>query len=118
RSIRNRSRSRKKAVLIKGVAFLSSPRSSTPASVIPSEPSEICTAAQRTPRHAPAVIHQKSSQSLTMPEPPMRSIALVTIALTAALSASAQTPTQPYPFAPPPGPQVYPHPLTDTDEGF
>jgi hypothetical protein len=48
----------------------------------------------------------------------MRSITLIPIALATALSASAQTPVQPYPFAPPPGPQIYPHPLTDTNEGF
>jgi Domain of Unknown Function (DUF1080) len=48
----------------------------------------------------------------------MRSITLITFALATLLSASAQTPTQPYPFAPPPGRQIYPHPLTDTDEAF
>ena len=51
----------------------------------------------------------------------MRSFALIPIALVTALTAltaSAQTPVQPYPFAPPPGPQTYPHPLTDTNEGF
>jgi hypothetical protein len=48
----------------------------------------------------------------------MRSIPLITLALTILLSASAQTPVQPYPFAPPPGPQTYPHPLTDTNDGF
>ena len=36
----------------------------------------------------------------------------------AAQTASAQTPVQPYPFAPPPGPQIYPHPLVDTDDSF
>jgi hypothetical protein len=47
----------------------------------------------------------------------MRPILLAAVTLTAAI-ASSQTPTQPYPFAPPPGPQTYPHPLTDTSEGF
>ncbi len=50
----------------------------------------------------------------------MRSIPLAAaaLALTFALITSPQTPIQPYPFAPPPGPQIYPHPLTDTDDGF
>ena len=48
----------------------------------------------------------------------MRVIPLPILTLATALSASAQTPVQPYPFAPPPGPQTYPHPLTDTNEGF
>jgi Domain of Unknown Function (DUF1080) len=43
---------------------------------------------------------------------------LIVIAAAFTHSASAQTATQPYPFAPPAGPQVYPHPLVDTDEGF
>ena len=49
----------------------------------------------------------------------MRLIPLVAaLALISALTTSPQTPIQPYPFAPPPGPQTYPHPLTDTDDGF
>jgi hypothetical protein len=48
----------------------------------------------------------------------MRTISLTGLTLAAALSASAQTPVQPYPFAPPPGPKIYPHPLVDTNEGF
>jgi hypothetical protein len=48
----------------------------------------------------------------------MRRITLVVFAFSAVLTASAQTPVQPYPFAPPPGPQTYPHPLADTDDGF
>jgi 3-keto-disaccharide hydrolase len=48
----------------------------------------------------------------------MRSFLLIAVALVTALTTSAQTPTQPYPFAPPPGPQTYPHPLPDTNEGF
>jgi hypothetical protein len=48
----------------------------------------------------------------------MRTITLAALTFTAAFSALAQTPVQPYPFAPPPGPQTYPHPLADTDAGF
>jgi len=48
----------------------------------------------------------------------MRSIVLLAITFTTALSAMSQTTTQPYPFAPPPPPQTYPHPLVDTEEGF
>jgi hypothetical protein len=38
--------------------------------------------------------------------------------ITVVLATSAQTPTQPYPFVPPPPPQTYPQPLTDTNEGI
>jgi Domain of Unknown Function (DUF1080) len=48
----------------------------------------------------------------------MRLAVLSVLFLTATLSTSAQTPAQPYPLAPAPGPQTYPHVLTDTDEGF
>lgn len=47
----------------------------------------------------------------------MRSVMFAALTLTATLT-SSQTATQPYPFAPPPGPQTYPRPLTDTNEGF
>src|SRR5271163_1993641 len=50
--------------------------------------------------------------------PLMRPIPLTAFALAITLTASSQTPVQPYPFAPPPGPQTYPHPLVDTDDGF
>jgi Domain of Unknown Function (DUF1080) len=43
---------------------------------------------------------------------------LLLLLIAATSTAFSQTPTQPYPFAPPPGPQTYPHPLIDTDEGF
>ena len=48
----------------------------------------------------------------------MRSIVVITLALAISNTAISQTPVQPYPFAPPAGPQSYPHPLTDTNEGF
>ncbi len=48
----------------------------------------------------------------------MRTVTLIGLTIATALSASAQTHTQPYPFAPPPGPQIYPHPLADTNDGF
>ena len=48
----------------------------------------------------------------------MRIITIAALAFIIALTASAQTPVQPYPFAPSPGPQTYPHPLIDTNEGF
>ncbi len=48
----------------------------------------------------------------------MRIIPVAVLAFITALTASAQTPVQPYPFAPSPGPQTYPHPLIDTNEGF
>ena len=48
----------------------------------------------------------------------MPKVTLTGLTLAAALSASGQTPIQPYPFAPAPGPQIYPHPLVDTNEGF
>ena len=48
----------------------------------------------------------------------MRLVILAILALTVVLSSSAQSPAQPYPLAPPPGSQIYPHPFTDTDEGF
>jgi 3-keto-disaccharide hydrolase len=49
---------------------------------------------------------------------PLRSIVLVAITLAVTQAANSQTPVQPYPFAPPPGPQIYPHPLADSNEGF
>ena len=48
----------------------------------------------------------------------MRSIVVITVALAIMDTATGQTPVQPYPFAPPPPPQAYPHSLTDTDAGF
>jgi hypothetical protein len=48
----------------------------------------------------------------------MRSFVAITLALAITDTATGQTPVQPYPFAPPPLPQAYPHPLTDTNEGF
>jgi hypothetical protein len=49
--------------------------------------------------------------------PPLRSVVLVAIIALTQL-ANSQTPVQPYPFAPPPGPQIYPNPLVDSNEGF
>ena len=49
---------------------------------------------------------------------PLRSIVLVAITLAVTQAANSQTPVQPYPFAPPPGPQIYPHPLVESNEGF
>jgi hypothetical protein len=43
---------------------------------------------------------------------------LLLLALATSFAASGQTASQPYPFAPPPGPQIYPHPLEDSDAGF
>ncbi len=49
---------------------------------------------------------------------PLRSIVLVALTLALTQAATRQTPVQPYPFAPPPGPQIYPHPLVDSNDGF
>jgi hypothetical protein len=49
---------------------------------------------------------------------PLRSIILAAVTLALNLTAASQTPVQPYPFAPPPGPQIYPHPYVDSNEGF
>jgi Domain of Unknown Function (DUF1080) len=49
---------------------------------------------------------------------PMRSILFVALTLALTQDAPSQTAAQPYPFAPPPGPQTYPHPLVDSNEGF
>lgn len=49
---------------------------------------------------------------------PLRSIILAAVTLALTLAALSQTSVHPYPFAPPPGPQIYPHPLADSDEGF
>jgi Domain of Unknown Function (DUF1080) len=43
---------------------------------------------------------------------------LLALAATLTSPAFSQTAAQPYPFAPPPGPQSYPHPLVETDYGF
>jgi hypothetical protein len=49
---------------------------------------------------------------------PLRSIVLAAFIFGLTQAATSQTPAQPYPFAPPPGPQIYPHPLADSNEGF
>ncbi len=49
--------------------------------------------------------------------PPLRSAVLLAIIALTQL-ATSQTPVQPYPFAPPPGPQIYPNPLVDSNEDF
>lgn len=48
----------------------------------------------------------------------LRSIVLVAVTFAVTQAANSQTSVQPYPFAPPPGPQIYPHPLVDSNEGF
>jgi hypothetical protein len=48
----------------------------------------------------------------------LRSIVLVALTLALTQAATSQTPVQPYPFAPPPGPQISPHPLVDSNQGF
>jgi hypothetical protein len=49
---------------------------------------------------------------------PLRKIVFVALTLALTQGATGQTPVQPYSFAPPPGPQIYPHPLVDSNEGF
>ncbi len=51
-----------------------------------------------------------------MPNP--RRFTALQAALLLAGALTHRVPGQSFPLAPPPGPQVYPHPLTDSDEGF
>jgi Domain of Unknown Function (DUF1080) len=48
----------------------------------------------------------------------MRNLLQCTLLLTLALILTHRASAQSFPLAPPPGPQIYPHPLVDTNEGF